>query len=70
MNFVLILSTLSLLALGHCDLAVNDDSSLYVVEGRVYPVEGDTSNLWQRDTRVLVNGGEFIGFLKWVFIKT
>jgi hypothetical protein len=64
MNLMLILATLSLLALGQCDLAVIEDSSLYVVEGRIYPIEGDNSNTWQKDSRVLVNGGEFVGFLK------
>jgi hypothetical protein len=64
MNLMLILATLSLVALGHCDLAVSEDSSLYIVEGRVFPVEGDTSSIWQKDSRVLVNGGEYIGFLK------
>jgi hypothetical protein len=37
---------------------------LYAVEGRVLAPEDEFAANWQRDTRVLLNGGEYIGFLK------
>ncbi|XP_068620742.1 endoplasmic reticulum membrane protein complex subunit 7 [Battus philenor] len=39
-------------------------SGRYVIEGRVFPSEEDDHNNWQVETRIHVNGGEYIGFIK------
>lgn len=36
----------------------------YVIEGKVYPPEEQDLGPWQVDTRVHVNGGEYIGFIR------
>ncbi|XP_046970350.1 ER membrane protein complex subunit 7 [Vanessa cardui] len=36
----------------------------YVIEGRVYPADEQDLSTWQVDTRIHVNGGEYIGFIK------
>ncbi|CAH2268300.1 ER membrane protein complex subunit 7 [Pararge aegeria] len=36
----------------------------YFIEGRVFPAEDQDPTNWQVDTRVHVNGGEYIGFIK------
>ncbi|XP_023939769.1 ER membrane protein complex subunit 7 [Bicyclus anynana] len=36
----------------------------YVIEGRVFPADDQDPTNWQVDTRIHVNGGEFIGFIK------
>ncbi|XP_053614247.1 endoplasmic reticulum membrane protein complex subunit 7 [Plodia interpunctella] len=36
----------------------------YAIEGRVYPAEDQESQNWQVDTRIHVNGGEYIGFVR------
>lgn len=36
----------------------------YVMEGRVFPPEGLELTDWQAETRVHVNGGEYIGFVR------
>lgn len=38
-------------------------SGRYTIEGRVFPLSDHQSN-WQSNTRIHVNGGEFLGFLK------
>ncbi|KAF4528571.1 hypothetical protein B566_EDAN015718 [Ephemera danica] len=41
-----------------------DEPDLYKVEGRVYPPDANVDiRNWQVETRVMVNGGEFVGFL-------
>jgi hypothetical protein len=37
---------------------------LYSVEGRVFPLDIDSPKNWQSETKILVNGGEYLGFLK------
>ena len=39
-------------------------TELYSVEGRVFPPESHITNNWQVSTRVFMNGGDFLGFLK------
>ncbi|CAH4029036.1 ER membrane protein complex subunit 7 [Pieris brassicae] len=36
----------------------------YIVEGRVFPPEPNEASNWQIDTRIHINGGEYIGFVK------
>ncbi|KAI5634953.1 ER membrane protein complex subunit 7 [Phthorimaea operculella] len=36
----------------------------YVIEGRVFPPEELAPTNWQTDTRIHVNGGEYIGFVR------
>ncbi|XP_059057593.1 ER membrane protein complex subunit 7 [Achroia grisella] len=36
----------------------------YVIEGRVYPPDDQNLHSWQVDTRIHVNGGEYIGFIR------
>lgn len=36
----------------------------YVIEGRVYPPEEQDLGPWQVDTRVHINGGEYISFIR------
>ncbi|XP_072942405.1 endoplasmic reticulum membrane protein complex subunit 7 [Epargyreus clarus] len=36
----------------------------YTIEGRVFPSDEEESDHWQVDTRIHVNGGEYIGFIK------
>lgn len=40
------------------------NAELYTVEGKVYPPDSQILNNWQSLTRIIVNGGEFLGFLK------
>lgn len=52
------------------DNGLEDDNDLsvnkYTIEGRVFPLSdyAATQPNWQANTRILVNGGEFIGFVK------
>lgn len=39
-------------------------SGRYVIEGRMFPAEEVDVGNWQVDTRVHVNGGEYIGFIR------
>lgn len=39
-------------------------TELYSVEGRVFPPDSHVSSNWQVSTRVYMNGGDFVGFLK------
>ncbi|XP_063366764.1 ER membrane protein complex subunit 7 [Cydia amplana] len=39
-------------------------SGRYVIEGRVFPADEPNVGTWQVDTRIHVNGGEYIGFLR------
>lgn len=42
-----------------------EEQGRYIVEGKVYPPELMSSeNNWQRDTTVVINGGEYKGFLR------
>ncbi|CAH2089869.1 unnamed protein product [Euphydryas editha] len=36
----------------------------YVIEGRVFPPDDQDLTNWQVDTRIHVNGGDYIGFIK------
>ncbi|VVC99100.1 unnamed protein product [Leptidea sinapis] len=40
------------------------DLGRHVIEGRVFPPDDEMTNNWQVDTRIHVNGGEHIGFIK------
>ncbi|XP_069702303.1 ER membrane protein complex subunit 7 homolog [Periplaneta americana] len=39
-------------------------ADVYSVEGKIFPPDSYVTSNWQSLTRVLVNGGDFIGFLK------
>lgn len=45
----------------------NQDAS-YTIEGRVLPPAGISPDSWSSQTRVLANGGEFVGFLRSVYL--
>ncbi|KAL1512542.1 hypothetical protein ABEB36_002124 [Hypothenemus hampei] len=70
MNFYLkLFLSLAFFLSVHADISVEEEygSGRYVIEGRVFPLSDyQTGNLnnWQATTRVHVNGGEFIGFVK------
>lgn len=51
-------------SLSHISADSNSISDLYDIEGKIYPPEAQVLSNWQVVTKVLVNGGEFIGFLK------
>lgn len=36
----------------------------YIVDGKVFPPDSYIASNWQISSRVLVNGGDFVGFLK------
>lgn len=46
--------------------SIEEDSGngRYAIEGRVFPPDEQDSTNWQVDTRIHVNGGEYIGFIK------
>lgn len=46
--------------------SIEEDSAngRYAIEGRVFPPDEQDSTNWQVDTRIHVNGGEYIGFIK------
>jgi hypothetical protein len=61
-----VIAVVILLGLVHNVRSELDDvtTDVYTVEGKVYlPDSHDIIN-WQVATRVLVNGGDFVGFLK------
>ncbi|CAG4947969.1 unnamed protein product [Colias eurytheme] len=63
------ISTVTLLLFANVSYAVNsmeDEVGVgrYVIEGRVFPPEEQDTSNWQVDTRIHVNGGEYIGFIK------
>lgn len=39
-------------------------TELYSVEGRVFPPDSHVTSNWQASTRVFMNGGDYLGFLK------
>jgi len=39
-------------------------TEIYSVEGKVFPPDSYATSNWQASTRVLMNGGDFVGFLK------
>jgi hypothetical protein len=55
-----------LLGLAHSVRSELDDvtTEVYSVEGKVFPPDSHVTSNWQVATRVLVNGGDFVGFLK------
>ncbi|XP_034233980.1 ER membrane protein complex subunit 7 [Thrips palmi] len=60
---VLNLHLLHCLTFAQRDLEPNQD--VYTIEGRVFPPDGPISaNSWYSQTRILANGGEFVGILK------
>jgi hypothetical protein len=60
-----VIAVIILLGLPHNARSELDDvtTEVYSVEGKVFPPDSYTGN-WQVATRVLVNGGDFVGFLK------
>ncbi|CAK1553098.1 unnamed protein product [Leptosia nina] len=50
-----------------CAVNPSDDEvgvGRYIIEGRVFPPENSDASNWQIDTRIHVNAGEYIGFVK------
>ncbi|XP_060523902.1 ER membrane protein complex subunit 7 homolog [Cylas formicarius] len=67
MVLVKLFACLSLLLLANADNSIEDDgeSGRYTIEGRVFPLSDQVSQSnWQATTRIHVNGGEYIGFVK------
>lgn len=53
--------------LGHAQRDLEPNQDVYTIEGRVFPPEGPISaNSWYSQTRILANGGEFVGMLRLV----
>ncbi|KAJ8924184.1 hypothetical protein NQ315_006975 [Exocentrus adspersus] len=53
----------------HADTSLEDETdtnaSRYTIEGRVFPLSDyHSSGSWQANTRIHVNGGEYIGFVR------
>lgn len=63
LNFI---AVVILLWLAHTVRSELDDvaTEVYSVEGKVFPPDSYGTSNWQVSTRVLVNGGDFVGFLK------
>lgn len=57
-NLLLIASS----TLAQRDLEPNQD--VYTIEGRVFPPDGIATNNWYSQTRILANGGDYIGILR------
>lgn len=55
-----------LLSLVHIVFSELDEATteIYTVEGKVFPPDSYVTSNWQSMTRILVNGGDYIGFLK------
>ncbi|CAH1979680.1 unnamed protein product [Acanthoscelides obtectus] len=63
------LFALALLFVAHAETSVeeeNDENNRYNIEGRIFPLSDyhTTQANWQANTRVHVNGGEYLGFVK------
>lgn len=53
---------LTLVTFAQRDLEPNQEG--YTIEGRVFPPDGASSSSWYTQTRILANGGEYIGILR------
>ncbi|KAJ3638097.1 hypothetical protein MTP99_001505 [Tenebrio molitor] len=64
--FFVLLYTDCRCTLGQTGLEEDSDSGRYVIEGRIFPLSDyQTSQInWQANTRIHINGGELIGFVK------
>ncbi|KDR17271.1 ER membrane protein complex subunit 7 homolog [Zootermopsis nevadensis] len=60
--------TLILVLLGFVNVIQSEvyevTTEIFSVEGKVFPPDANVASNWQVSTRVLVNGGDFVGFLK------
>ncbi|XP_022908232.1 ER membrane protein complex subunit 7 homolog [Onthophagus taurus] len=68
-NFLLIFLIIPLIAYTKADLndqsQENDDKERYIIEGKVYPFDAPFSQQnWQANTKIQLNGGEYLGFVK------
>ncbi|KAE8751414.1 hypothetical protein FOCC_FOCC001988 [Frankliniella occidentalis] len=59
-----VLNILILVCLTFAQRDVEPNQDVYTIEGRVFPPDGPISNSWYSQTRILANGGEFIGILR------
>ncbi|CAG9762214.1 unnamed protein product [Ceutorhynchus assimilis] len=61
-----VLRFFAIFLLANAELRIEEETGTgrYVIEGRVFPLSDTPSSNWQPSTRVHVNGGEFIGFVK------
>lgn len=41
-------------------------TDLYMIEGKVFPLDNSASTGWQLMTHVMANGGEHYGFLRYI----
>lgn len=48
----------------NCEIEEENSSDVYIIEGKVFPPDVYNPGPWQANTRVMVNGGDYIGFLK------
>ncbi|XP_004924239.1 ER membrane protein complex subunit 7 [Bombyx mori] len=66
MNTKIIIIYISTFVLGnvYCASDLTEEEIGHVIEGRVFPPEDPNNSNWQLDTRVHVNGGEYIGFVR------
>lgn len=62
----IILIICSFAYISHAVNSVEEDigNGRYVIEGRVVPPEEQEQKNWQTQTRIHINGGEYIGFIK------
>jgi hypothetical protein len=63
LNFIFILILLGSAHAVHSEVDEVTTES-YSVEGKVFPPDSYVTSNWQISTRVLVNGGDFVGFLR------
>lgn len=64
-RFEILVIALSVINTAFCAMnPVDEESARYLIEGRVFPPDDLDSTNWQVDTRVHVNSGEYIGFIK------
>ena len=60
----LLLNLLQLSRVTFAQKGLDPNQDVYTIEGRVFPPEGISSSSWYSQTRILANGGEFVGVLR------
>jgi len=54
----------SFVHLSHGQKELDTTQELYSIEGKVHPPDGVSGKSWYTQTRIMANGGEFLGFLR------
>ncbi|CAG9795490.1 unnamed protein product [Diatraea saccharalis] len=64
--FTSFLILVGLIGLTFCAVNIDEEvgNGRNIIEGRVFPPEDQDKNGWQVNTRIHVNGGEYIGFIR------